>query len=224
MTTADIAELQRRMGIPGVAQVSAGNGGLARVQITTPIATGEIYLHGAHVTAWKPAGKEEVFFVSSKSLWQDGHAIRGGVPICFPWFGDKADDPHAPAHGFVRTREWKLEKVTANAGASLRRTLHRKRSRHQAMVRADFRLVYRATFGSELALELIMSNTGPEPLRFEEALHAYHNVGDATQASISGLDGIHYLDKTDAYREKTQDGDMRITAKPTVFISTPLIP
>lgn len=221
MTTADIAELQRRMGIPGVAQVSAGNGGLARVQITTPIATGEIYLHGAHVTAWKPAGKEEVFFVSSKSPWQDGHAIRGGVPICFPWFGDKADDPHAPAHGFVRTREWKLEKVTANAGAVSVELSTESGPDTKPWYAPDFRLVYRATFGSELALELIMSNTGPEPLRFEEALHAYHNVGDATKASISGLDGIHYLDKTDAYREKTQDGDIRITRETDrVYLNT----
>jgi glucose-6-phosphate 1-epimerase len=221
MKTADIAELERRLGIPGVAQVSAGSGGLAKVQIATPIAAGEVYLHGAHVTSWKPAGKEDAFFVSANSLWQDGHAIRGGVPICFPWFGDKADDHHAPAHGFVRTKEWKLEKIDTNGGAvSVELSTESGSDTHQWYA-ADFRLVYRVTYGSELALELIMSNTGREPLRFEEALHAYHNVGDATQASISGLDGIHYLDKTDSFREKTQTGDVHITTETDrVYLNT----
>ncbi len=213
MKTADIAELDQRVGIPGAARVSAGNGGLAKVQITTPAATGEIYLHGAHVTSWKPAGKDEVFFVSPNSLWQDGHAIRGGVPICFPWFGDKADDPHAPAHGFVRTREWKLDKITARNGmVSVEMSTENGPDTRQWYA-AEFRLLYRVTYGAELTLELIMLNTGTEPLRFEEALHAYHNVGDTTKASIAGLDGIHYLDKTDSFREKTQAGEVHITSE-----------
>jgi len=221
MGSADIAELERRMGIPGVAKVSAGNGGLARVQITTPTATGEVYLHGAHVTSWKPAGKDEVFFVSPHSLWQDGHAIRGGVPICFPWFGDKADDPHAPAHGFVRTKEWKLKKIAATDAAVSVELSTESGPDTLPWYAADFRLTYRVTYGSELTLELIMSNTGRESLRFEEALHAYHNVGDAARAAVAGLDGIHYLDKTDAFREKTQAGDVRITAETDrVYLNT----
>ena len=79
--------------------------------VTTPQSKGEMYLHGAHVTSWKPAGAEEVLFLSPRSRWQDGLAIRGGVPISFPWFADKADDPHAPAHGFVRTKAWQLESI-----------------------------------------------------------------------------------------------------------------
>jgi glucose-6-phosphate 1-epimerase len=221
MATVDIAELERRLGIPGVARVLAGNGGLAKVQIATPIAAGEVYLHGAHVTSWKPVGKEEVFFVSANSLWQDGHAIRGGVPICFPWFGDKADDHHAPAHGFVRTKEWKLEKITANGSDVSVELSTESGPDTRQWYAADFRLVYRVTYGSELTLELTMSNAGREALRFEEALHAYHNVGDATQASIAGLDGIHYLDKTDSFREKTQIGDVHITAETDrVYLNT----
>jgi len=209
------------MGIPGVVRISAGNGGLAKVHITTPTASGEIYLHGAHVASWKPAGQEDVFFVSSNSLWQDGHAIRGGVPICFPWFGDKADDPHAPAHGFVRTKEWKLEKITANGAAVSVELSTEGGPDTREWFAADFRLVYRVTFSSELTLELIMVNTGNQPVRFEEALHAYHNVGDATRASIAGLDGVHYLDKTDSFREKMQIGDIRVTSETDrVYLNT----
>jgi len=89
----DIDALNRRCGLDGIAQIVPGNGGLLKVQITSPAATAEIYLHGAQVTAWKPTGADEVIFVSGKSHWEDGKAIRGGVPICFPWFRAKADDP-----------------------------------------------------------------------------------------------------------------------------------
>ncbi len=95
-----VTELDRRFGIPGVARVSAGNGALPRAQITSSLCEGEIYLHGAQVTSWKPAGEDEVLFLSTKSRWEEGQAIRGGIPICFPWFRAKVNDPQAPAHGF----------------------------------------------------------------------------------------------------------------------------
>ena len=107
-------QLQSRIAglkFPGIAQVVEGNGGLPKVRITTREVAGEMYLHGAHVTSWKPTGGEEVLFLSAQSRWENGRAIRGGVPICFPWFGDKADDPKAPAHGFVRTKAWQIESI-----------------------------------------------------------------------------------------------------------------
>lgn len=199
-----VAELDSRFGIAGVAQLAAGNGNLPKVQVSAPSAAGEIYLHGAHVTSWKPAGMEEVLFLSPHSLWQDGKAIRGGIPICFPWFGDKARDPQAPAHGFVRAKSWALDKVERHGDAvSVSMSTVSDESTQQWWP-ADFRLQYRATFGAELLLELIMTNTGSSPLRFEEALHAYYRVGDATQASITGLEGCWYIDKTDAFRERLQ--------------------
>jgi len=106
-----VAELDRQLGIPGVASVSEGNSELPRVLIAGAFGEGEMYLHGAQVTSWKPAGNEEVLFVSTKSRWEEGQAIRGGIPICFPWFRAKWDDPHAPAHGFVRTKTWQLESI-----------------------------------------------------------------------------------------------------------------
>src|SRR5271169_1178283 len=116
------SELSRRLEIPGMAEVVEGNGGLPKVRITSAQARGEMYLHGAQVTSWTPVGREEVFFLSSQSRWEDGRAIRGGVPICFPWFGDKADDPEAPAHGFVRTKSWQLDSIV-DTGAAVAVTL-----------------------------------------------------------------------------------------------------
>jgi glucose-6-phosphate 1-epimerase len=127
----------RRFGISDLARVCEGNGGLTRVDITSPLARGEMYVHGAHVTSWRPAGSEEVLFLSTKSRWQEGQAIRGGIPICFPWFRGKADDPHAPAHGFVRTRSWQLYSIVENdAGVAV--TMLRAMSKLGAGGRGNF--------------------------------------------------------------------------------------
>jgi glucose-6-phosphate 1-epimerase len=206
-----IADLNSRFQIRGAAKVVEGNGGLPKIQITTPNALGEMYLHGAHVTSWKPAGEEEVLFLSPHSLYEDGKAIRGGVPVCFPWFGAKADDPKAPAHGFVRTKSWQLESIGQSGEEIILSTVSDDGTR--AVWPHDFRLEYRVVFGTELLMELTMTNAGKAPLRFEEALHAYYSVGDVTRASISGLDGVKYLDKTDSLHEKTQSGDITITAE-----------
>ena len=208
-----IAELDRQFGIPGIARVQEGNGGLPKVEVNSAGIAGEMYLLGAEVTSWKPAGAEEALFVSAASKWADGRAIRGGVPICFPWFGNKADDAKAPAHGFVRAKPWEIESITRAGDAVTVSLLTGSDDGTKKMWPADFRLVQRATFGAELSMELEMTNTGAAPLRFEEALHTYFRIGDIGRARVRGLDGIHYIDKTDGNREKPQQGDVQITAE-----------
>lgn len=208
-----ITELDRRFGIPGTARIVPGQGGMPKVEITTPAAAGEMYLHGAHVTSWRPVGGDEVFFVSSKSRWQDGVAIRGGVPICFPWFGNKADHPKAPAHGFVRTKSWQLDAVTASGDDVTVSMSTGSDGTTRKWWPADFRLIHCATFSSELTLELELHNTGDSPLRFEEALHSYFKVDDVRTAPVSGLDEVRYLDKTDENREVIQKGNVVIAGE-----------
>jgi glucose-6-phosphate 1-epimerase len=216
-----IAELDRRFEIPGIAQVIEGNGGLPKVLITCAQTAGEMYLHGAHVTSWKPAGAEEVLFVSAQSRWENGRAIRGGIPICFPWFGGKADDPNAPAHGFVRTKAWELESIAQAGGAVTVSMFTENNKDTKKWWPADFRLVHRVTFGSELVLELALTNTGSSPLRFEEALHTYHRVGNVANIRVSGLDSVHYIDKTDANRMKLQHSDIAIDSETDrVYLNT----
>ncbi len=205
------SELNRRFAIPGVAEVIAGNGGLPKVRVITPAATGEMYLHGAQVTSWAPAGASEVLFLSSQSSWEEGKAIRGGVPICFPWFRGKADNPKAPAHGFVRTRLWQLASVT-RAGDSVTVTMFTESD--EASRRwwpGEFRLVHSVTFGKELGLELTATNTGNTPFRFEEALHSYFRVAEVGSVRVAGLDGVHYLDNMDSNHEKVQRGDVIVS-------------
>lgn len=216
-----IAEADRRFEIPGIAQFVEGNGGLPKVRITSPEAAGEMYLHGAHVTSWKPEGKEEVLFLSSRSKFENGKAIRGGVPICFPWFGGKADDPKAPAHGFVRAKAWRLESIAQVGGAVTVSMFNESNQDTKMWWPAEFRLVHRATFGSELGLELEVTNTGRTSLRFEEALHTYHRVGNIEAARLRGLDGVQYFDKTESNRKKMQQGEIAIASETdSVYLNT----
>jgi glucose-6-phosphate 1-epimerase len=216
------ADLDRRFGVPGLARVVEGNGGLPKVSVSTSAGSGEMYLLGAEVTSWKPQGANEVLFVSDASKWADDRAIRGGVPICFPWFGNKADDPKAPAHGFVRAKAWQLESIAKKGDAVAVSMFTISDSDTKKLWPADFRLVQRATFGGELVMELEMANTGASPLRFEAALHTYFRVADIGKVRIRGLDGIRYLDKTDGNREKTQKGEVTIAAETdSVYLDTP---
>lgn len=207
------ASSYQRFEIPGIARLTEGNGGLPAVRVTAPDATGEIYLHGAHVTSWKPVGAQEVLFVSAKSRWDSAQAIRGGIPICFPWFGGKSDNPQAPSHGFARTMDWQLESITQSGGAVAVSMLLESNADTKKWSPTDFRLLYRVTFGRELLLELQLSNLGKSPLRFEEALHAYYHVGDIEKTATLGLEGCHYLDKTDANQKKLQQGEIVIGAE-----------
>ena len=206
-------ELDRQFGIPGVAKVSEGNGAMPRVQITSSLAEGEIYLHGAHVTSWKPAGADELIFVSTKSRWEEGQAIRGGIPVCFPWFRAKGDNPRAPAHGVVRTKAWQLEGIVESSGHVTVTMYTENDERTQSWWPGEFRLVLRVTFGSELTLELACTNTGKTPFRFEEALHTYNRVADVHNVRVQGLDAVSFLDNTDLNKEKPQRGDLTVASQ-----------
>jgi glucose-6-phosphate 1-epimerase len=209
-TMSVVEELDRSFGIPGVARVCEGNEGLLRVQITGSQGEGEIYLHGAQVMSWKPAGSDEVLFVSTKSRWQEGQAIRGGIPICFPWFRAKADDPKAPAHGFVRIKSWQLESIVEDDSGVAVSMSTESDEQTRRWWPGDFRLMYRVVFGPELTMELTCTNTGKTSLRFEEALHTYNRVSDIANVRLQGLDAVRFLDNTDSNRAKVQHGDVTI--------------
>jgi glucose-6-phosphate 1-epimerase len=213
MDSTAAAELDRRFGIPGVAKVCEGNSGLPRVLVSGPFGHGEMYLHGAHVSSWKPAGKDEVLFMSTKARWEEGQAIRGGIPICFPWFRAKADDPRAPVHGFVRTKTWQLDSIAeTEAGVAVTMFIESDENTRRWWP-GQFRLEHRVTFGSELSLELLCANTGATSLRLEEALHTYNRVADVARVRLHGLDSVRFLDNTDSNKAKQQRGDVVIASQ-----------
>ena len=213
MGSLSVEELNARFAAEGVAEVIEGQGGLPLVRVTTPASTAEVYLHGAQITSWVPLGGKDVIFLSEKSAFEAGKAIRGGIPICFPWFRGKADNPKAPSHGLVRTREWELASVE-QVGDTVRvdMTLESDATM-QVFWSSPFRIQHRVTVGPELELELVVTNMGSAPMRYAEALHTYHLVGDAEQVRVQGLNGVTYLDNMDGNKEKTQEGDVRFTGQ-----------
>jgi glucose-6-phosphate 1-epimerase len=194
--------------IPGVLSFGE-HGDLIRARITTPACSGELYLHGAHVTAWQPTDQEPVLFLSEKSVFAAGKAIRGGIPIIFPWFGTRAATPEeprtdSPSHGFARTQEWRLD-FAAYAAGELHLSLSLEPTDLSRSLGYDkFLLAYQITFGRELKLRLSVANDGDKPMRVEEALHTYLHVGDVEQARIHGLMEAEYLDKSDNFTRKIQ--------------------
>lgn len=206
-----LEQLQQRFRLPGIARVDVGRGGLPLVRVTSPAATGEMYLHGGHVTAWAPAGGGEVLFISERARYEDGRAIRGGVPVCFPWFGALDDRPDAPAHGCVRTKAWQLDAIEEDAGAVSVTMSTASDDDTRRYWPGDFRLEHRVTFGASLTMALTAVNTGTAPFTFTEALHTYYRVGSIHDVRVTGLAGVPYLDSLDGRRERVHDHDIVFT-------------
>lgn len=201
---ADIETLRKAFAIPDVVDFDAGKGGLVRAVVRAPGADAQIYLHGAHVTHFQPAGGAPLLFLSRQSRFELGKAIRGGVPIVFPWFGPKAGDPSAPMHGFARTMEWNLTSVRQAAAGDVSLTLELSASEvTRKLWPHDFHLSYTVRIAKAMELSLQISSPSEE-IEFEEALHTYLAVGDVKNVSIDGLGGRLYLDKTDGMRRKEQ--------------------
>jgi len=199
-----------RFAIAGVASIVAGNGGLPKVLITTQGASAEIYLHGAQLTSWRPAGFEEVIFLSGQSRWEEGKAIRGGIPVCFPWFRAKSDNPKAPAHGFVRTRTWRLESISQESDSVVVSLSTETDEESRQWWPFACRAVLKITIGATLRLDFSVNNTGADSFSFEEALHTYNRVGEAGSVRIAGLDGVSFLDNRKVNERKVQAGEVQL--------------
>jgi glucose-6-phosphate 1-epimerase len=199
-----IDSLNERFAVAGVLKFEAGSGGLIRAAIGGRAAEGHVYLHGAHVTHHRAAGERPLLFLSERSQFASGKAIRGGVPVIFPWFGARAGHPEAPDHGFARTRDWAVESVEhANDGSVAVTLAFEDDDATRRTWPHAFRVRQRTVFGARLEMTLEVENRSDQPFHFEEALHTYVLVGDVAQVSIDGLEGSIYIDKTDAMKRKT---------------------
>jgi len=189
--------------IPNALRFEEALGGLVRGVIATSAAEADLYLQGAHVTHWMPRGQRPVLFLSPRSLFTPGKAIRGGVPIISPWFGPRGDGKPGPAHGFARTMDWAIGGTKLCSGGEVEITLAlAPNDSTRSLGFGGFDLRLRVTVGQKLQMELETRNDSEEPLTYEEALHAYFAVADVRRVSVSGLEGTTYIDKTDGFKRK----------------------
>lgn len=171
------------------------------LEVTHPAVSARLALHGAHLLEWTPAGQKPVLYLSPQSSYEVGKAIRGGVPVCWPWFGPHATDSALPSHGFVRNRFWQLEHASEDAsGVSLKFTIQDD-AETRAIWPHAFHLTMECTLGATLSLALTMKNTGETDFTVTDALHTYFTVGDISRVSIGGLDGAEYLDTRGGARQ-----------------------
>jgi glucose-6-phosphate 1-epimerase len=195
-----------RTALPPTVTLDAGEGGLARLSVRNPRARAQIYLHGAHVTRWQPDGQADVLWMSRKSHWDAAKPIRGGVPICFPWFGPHATDASAPSHGIARLRDWALVEARDDAQGTTHLAFQ--------LTQNAFSATYRVTVGASLILSLEVHHPGAGRFTFEEALHTYFAVRDVRAIEIRGLEGAEYLDKVGGTTRKKQGAaPIRFTAE-----------
>jgi glucose-6-phosphate 1-epimerase len=171
-----------------------------------------VALHGAQVLNWTCDG-QGLLWLSPVARVREGKGIRGGIPVCWPWFADHPTDPSKPAHGFVRHRGWSLVASYATAdGASISLATatteaDRKLWPHQAEVRVT------VTLGETLSVALETRNTDVGSFPLTQALHTYFRVADIGGVSVSGLEGITYLDKLDDFARKTQSGAITVAGE-----------
>jgi len=177
--------------IPGRVEIVAGRGGLPLVKITTPWSTAEIYLLGAHVTHFQKNGEAPLLFMSARSYFADGKAIRGGVPICYPWFGPREGEP---SHGFVRSANWELVKTFAAPDGTVSTTLALPQIPGRDAWK-PLRTEFLVTVGQTLTMELVATNEScGETFEIENCLHTYFHVGDIAAVTLTGLEDAVFDD------------------------------
>ncbi len=217
-----LADLNNRHGQPGLTFVE-GAGGLTFAEIDNAGGVASICLQGAHIVSWRPKSQAEpVVWVSDQAKYGPGKSIRGGVPVCWPWFGPHATEKAFPGHGFARTVMWQ---VTGSATLANGDTQVKFMLMPNDQTRAQFDKACRAelvaTVGATLAVDLVTSNLDTQAVVIGEALHTYLRIGDIGTATVTGLENAEYVDKVDGGQRKTQSGAIAFSGEvDRVYVNT----
>lgn len=184
---------------------------LQLLQIENAICTAMLSLQGAQVLSYTPQGQSDLLWLSPAAALSQGAAIRGGIPICLPWFGVNQQDLQKPKHGFARLTRWSLERATVDGGGVTHIVLAMDQFRDTPHELFPYPFVarLRLAFGSSLQLELQVQSHADTSMPLSWALHSYHPVKDLATVTISGLAGCEYLDNTEALSRFRQEGDPR---------------
>ncbi len=179
--------------------------GLTELRIVTAAAEATVITQGAHLVRWNPAGQQPVIYLSPKSSFAPAKAIRGGIPVLFPWFATGWDGKHTPMHGFARVSEWTVESTHLDFAGDVHITLSLEPTEaFRAAGYGSFHAAIQFRIGATLDTTIEITNHGGEPMVFEEGLHTYFAVGDIHQVATEGLEGTTYIDKRDNMTRKVQ--------------------
>jgi glucose-6-phosphate 1-epimerase len=178
--------------------------GFTAWKVETPFSTAAISVFGGQLLSFVPKGGQDVMWLSP-SAQQPPTPIRGGSPVCWPYFSRQGQGIDVPSHGFVRTVAWELRDARHEADGSIVLTLA-----PPPLDNLNLKLQMVLRIGRTLEQELTTENTGTQPTSITQALHNYFNVSDALKVDVTGLDGLTYLDKLDNGNAHVQQGDWNL--------------
>lgn len=209
----EIQQLNSDFGIADQLEIVPGQGGFPMIKINNGSAGALISVYGGQVLSFQPHDQvEDVLFLSQQSEYVAGKAIRGGIPVCWPWFGPDPKGLQRPNHGFVRNQFWQIANTEAINDAETKVSLmFNETFKKENTWRQPFMLMLDITIGASLQLKLTTFNTGDKPFSITQAFHSYFRVGDIKRVKVIGLDGCDYFDKLDQGSQKIQEGAISIS-------------
>lgn len=196
--------------LPASASRQPGLGGLASTVVENALGRAQIYDHGAHVAAFQPrASTYPVLWLSQQSMFEDDKAIRGGVPLCFPWFGPRDGDSSAPMHGLARLGLWQLSQASEDSGGTKLQFVPSPELEERGLWPKGAAVSLQVLVGE--ALEISFTAEARErSCAFEIALHTYLSVGDVRTVEVFGLEGAPFWDKVARTQQRGDRGSLRI--------------
>lgn len=206
----EAAQLSERLGIGNELVFRVGDHGALVAEVSNKQGSGSIAIQGAQVLEWKPRGQEPVVWLSAAARFTAGKSLRGGAPVCWPWFGPHPDDPKKPSHGFARNLDWEvLETESVPDGTRiLMRLVPGEALRTVWPFAAELTLA--VTMGTRLRLVLATTNRGQEAFEMTQAIHTYFYVGEVGGVRIEGLEGCDYIDTVGDEAVRRQTGPIYI--------------
>ena len=208
-----IEELNKQFGIKDCLHFTQNEAGFVMIDINNECARAQISSYAGQILSFKPhTQSEDVLFLSDKAVYRQGKAIRGGTPICWPWFGDDTSGFARPSHGFVRNQQWNVLASKQMTDGRTQVTLGLNDSKSSLAVwYYKFELVLTITVGETLEIELSTTNKDNKSFDITQALHSYFKISDVDNIVIKGLDSKDYLDKLEGFNLKNQSGDITVS-------------
>ncbi|HOY70497.1 MAG TPA: D-hexose-6-phosphate mutarotase [Methylotenera sp.] len=204
-------------------QFSQDENGLEYIEINNPLATAKIALQGGHIMTWQPKSQAEpVLWLSSNARYVKGRSIRGGIPVCWPWFGAHPTDSTLCPHGFARVIPWQLvDADTLRNGATRLFLQMMETAESRRQLSYPHLLSMTITIGETLKIDLATTNKASHPFVVGEAFHTYFNVSDISNVHVKGLEDALYSDKVFGYERRVEKSDVRFNGEfDRVYLNT----
>ena len=204
-----VALLNKEFGVDGEVTFRDAGDGFIIIDIDNSHCSASIAMQGAHLMSWTPKGEKPVIWMSPAATFTAGKSIRGGVPICWPWFGAHATQNTFPSHGFARTSQWQVTATDQLEDGCTRISFSMVDGNSQLWP-LNTPVAVDMVIGHYLEIGLTTENLEDESITLGSALHTYFTVSDASKITIHGLDGCDYLDTVGSITRKKQQGDITI--------------